>query len=281
MDLTFNQRTSMTQFIIDNKPHFEKKLLSEAVNVASKIQDILQTGNINLLINAQKLVLYVVEEREKELIEFAKQEGIVWAKHSLTLSFKLEWIHAIRRTLWHFLYRFDQLNNNPNELDRFYELEQQINDRIDDFLNNFFLSYSDYKDELINSQRKIVEHLSVPIIPVSPSVAVLPLIGMIDSYRIKTIEEKVLIEIVELKVQTLIIDLSGIVNMEKDILDHFQKVLSGVSMMGCEAVITGMRPELVRNMIHSGISFKDKAITKGTLQQTLKEYLEVNSAVTK
>jgi len=281
MDLTFNQRTSMTQFIIDNKPHFEKKLLSEAVNVASKIQDILQTGNINLLINAQKLVLYVVEEREKELIEFAKQEGIVWAKHSLTLSFKLEWVHAIRRTLWDFLYRFDQLNNNPNELDRFYELEQQINDRIDDFLNNFFLSYSDYKDELINSQRKIVEHLSVPIIPVSPSVAVLPLIGMIDSYRIKTIEEKVLIEIVELKVQTLIIDLSGIVNMEKDILDHFQKVLSGVSMMGCEAVITGMRPELVRNMIHSGISFKDKAITKGTLQQTLKEYLEVNSAVTK
>ncbi len=223
MDLTFNQRTSMTQFIIDNKPHFEKKLLSEAVNVASKIQDILQTGNINLLINAQKLVLYVVEEREKELIEFAKQEGIVWAKHSLTLSFKLEWVHAIRRTLWHFLYRFDQLNNNPNELDRFYELEQQINDRIDDFLNNFFLSYSDYKDELINSQRKIVEHLSVPIIPVSPSVAVLPLIGMIDSYRIKTIEEKVLIEIVELKVQTLIIDLSGIVNMEKDILDHFSK----------------------------------------------------------
>ncbi len=104
---------------------------------------------------------------------------------------------------------------------------------------------------------------------------------MIDSYRIKTIEEKVLIDIVQLKIQTLIIDLSGIVNMENDILDHFQKILSGISMMGCEAVITGMRPELVRNMIHSGISFKDKAITKGTLQQTLKQYLEVNSAVSR
>jgi rsbT co-antagonist protein RsbR len=277
MELTFNQRTSISEFIKENKHHFEKKLLSEAVTVASKIKDILQKGNIDLLVNAQRLVLYVVNQREEELVEFAKVEGIVWAKHSLTLAFKLEWVQAIRRTLWHFLYKYDQLSKNPNDLDRFYDLEKQINDQIDQFLNNFFLSYSNYKDELISSQRKLVEHLSVPIIPVSPSVAVLPLIGMIDSYRIKTIEEKILIDIANLKVQTLIIDLSGIVNMEKDIIDHFQKVLSGVSLMGCEAVLTGMRPELVRNMIHSGISFHDKAETRGTLQQTLKRYLNIES----
>lgn len=276
MELTFNERTSIADFITENKPQFEKKLLSEAVTVASKIKDILQKGNIDLLVNAQRLVLYVVNQKEDDLVNFAREEGVVWAKHSLTLAFKLEWVQAIRRTLWHFLYKYDQLGNNTNDLDRFYDLEKQMNDQIDQFLNNFFLSYSNYKDELISSQRMLVEHLSVPIIPVSPTVAVLPLIGMIDSYRIKTIEEKVLIDIADLKVQTLIIDLSGIVNMEKDILDHFQKVLSGISLMGCEAVITGIRPELVRNMIHSGISF-DKADTRGTLQQTLKRYLNLES----
>ncbi|WP_404332802.1 STAS domain-containing protein [Mesobacillus maritimus] len=276
MELTFNERTSIADFITENKPQFEKKLLSEAVTVASKIKDILQKGNIDLLVNAQRLVLYVVNQREDDLVNFAREEGVVWAKHSLTLAFKLEWVQAIRRTLWHFLYKYDQLGNNTNDLDRFYDLEKQMNDQIDQFLNSFFLSYSNYKDELISSQRMLVEHLSVPIIPVSPTVAVLPLIGMIDSYRIKTIEEKVLIDIADLKVQTLIIDLSGIVNMEKDILDHFQKVLSGISLMGCEAVITGIRPELVRNMIHSGISF-DKADTRGTLQQTLKKYLNLES----
>jgi rsbT co-antagonist protein RsbR len=274
LELTFNQRTSIAEFIKQNKQKFEEKLLSEAVTVASKIKEILQKGNIDLLVNAQRLVLYVVKQREEELVDFAREEGIVWAKHSLTLAFKLEWVQAIRRTLWHFLYKYDQMSKNPNELDRFYDLEKQINDQIDQFLNSFFLSYSNYKDELISSQRKLVEHLSVPIIPVSPTVAVLPLIGMIDSYRIRTIEEKVLIDIANLKVQTLIIDLSGIVNMEKDILDHFQKVLSGVLLMGCESVITGIRPELVRNMIHSGISF-DKADTRGTLQQTLKKYLHL------
>jgi len=274
MGLTYDEKSSITEFIINNKAQFENKLLSEAVNVASKIQDILQTGNIDLLVNAQKLVIYVVEQKETELVSFAEQEGVVWAKHSLTLAFKLEWVQAIRRTLWHFLYKFEQLHEKRSTMDQFYEQEKLINDRIDQFLNNFFLSYSHYKDELIKSQRQVVEHLSVPIIPVSRTVAVLPLIGLIDSYRIKTIEEKVLTDIEQLKVETLIIDLSGVVTMEKDILDHFRKVLSGISLMGCEAVLTGLRPELVRNMIHDGITFRDKANTRGTLQQTLKKYLE-------
>ncbi|MGX1373103.1 anti-anti-sigma regulatory factor [Priestia megaterium] len=73
-----------------------------------------------------------------------------------------------------------------------------------------------------------------------------------------------------------IIDLSGIANMEMHVIDHFQKILTGISMMGCKVIITGLRAELVRTMIHSGISFEDKAEAKGTLQQTLKEYLELH-----
>ena len=275
MDIKYNQRENMTDFIKDNKQNFQDKLLSEAVNVASKINDILETGNIDLLKNAQKLSLYVVEQKEEQLIAFAQQEGVAWAEHSLTLAFKLEWVQAIRRTLWHFLYQYDQINNHFNGREEFYALEKRINDRIDQFLNTFLISYSKYKDELIASQRDLVEHLSVPIIPLSQSVAVLPLTGMVDTYRIQTIEEKVLTGISDLKIQTLIIDLSGIANMEMHVIDHFQKILTGISMMGCKAILTGLRADLVRTMIHSGISFEERAETKGTLQQTLKEYLEL------
>ncbi|MBG9476019.1 STAS domain-containing protein [Priestia megaterium] len=276
MEIIYNQREKLTDFIRDNKQNFQEKLLSEAVNVASKITDILETGNIDLLKNAQKLSLYVVEQKEEQLIAFAQQEGVAWAEHALTLAFKLEWVQAIRRTLWHFLYQYDRINNHFNSREEFYALEKRINDKIDQFLNTFLISYSKYKDELIASQRDLVEHLSVPIIPLSQSVAVLPLIGMVDTYRIQTIEEKVLTGISDLKIQTLIIDLSGIANMEMHVIDHFQKILTGISMMGCKAILTGLRADLVRTMIHSGISFEEKAETKGTLQQTLKEYLELH-----
>ncbi|PLR95039.1 STAS domain-containing protein [Bacillus sp. T33-2] len=275
MQGNINHREGFTDFITQNRLNFDEKLLKEASQVASKINDILETGNIDLLKNAEKLVLYVVKMKKDELIAFAEQEGVAWAQHSLTLAFKLEWVQAIRRTVWHFLYQYDRLKGNSGGIDDFYSLEKRINDQIDQFLNSFFLSYSNYKDELINAQRKLVEHLSVPIIPISETVAVLPLIGAIDSFRMQTIEEKALIEIANLRIQTLIIDLSGIGVMEIDVIDHFQKVLSGISMMGCKAVITGLRPELVRKMIHSGISFERKTETKGTLQQTLAEYLVV------
>lgn len=278
VETTFYKSHHVTAFISENREQFEKKLLSEAVNVASKIHEILQKGNIDLLKNAEKLILYVVEEQESNLIQFAQQEGVLWAEHSLTVAFKLEWIQAIRRTLWHFLYQFDRLNVAQVNREEFFALEKRINDRIDQFLNTFFLSYTNYKDELLNSQRKLVEHLSVPIIPISTSVAVLPLIGMIDEYRMQIIEEKVLMDISRLKVQTLIMDLSGIATMEMNVIDHFQKVMNGISMMGSKAVITGLRPELVRKMIHAGISFEQKAETRGTLQQTLKQFLDKETA---
>ncbi|MEH7443521.1 STAS domain-containing protein [Bacillus sp. JJ1122] len=274
-EATYVQKDDVIEFIRANREIFEKKLLSEAVNVASKIHDILQRGNIDLLKNAEKLVGYIVEQDEESLIAFAEIEGVAWAEHSLTVAFKLEWIQAIRRTLWQFLNQFEIMNGKFSDKNDFFELEKRINDQVDQFLNTFFLSYTKYKDELLNSQRKLVEHLSVPIIPISTSVAVLPLIGMIDEYRMQIIEEKVLMDISRLKVQTLIMDLSGIADMEKNVIDHFQKVLNGINMMGSKAVITGMRPELVRNMIHTGINFVQKAETRGTLQQTLRHYLDI------
>ncbi|SDM61433.1 Anti-anti-sigma regulatory factor (antagonist of anti-sigma factor) [Fictibacillus solisalsi] len=274
------QQKQITDFIKYHREEFQTKLLSEAGNVAGKINDILQSGNIDLLKNAEKMIMFVVEKRDNELISFAQQEGVAWAKHALTLTLKLEWVHAIRRTIWHYLYEFDLENTNERSISDYretiFQMEQLVNDGIDKFLNSFFISYSTFKDELISAQRKMVEHLSVPIIPISPFVAVLPLIGVIDVYRIDTIEEKVLSEISNLKIRTLIIDLSGITDMDIEVIHHFQKVLSGVSLMGCEAVITGLRAELVRKMIHLDISFDEYASTKGTLQQTLTTYFKTN-----
>jgi rsbT co-antagonist protein RsbR len=274
MSYKFLDMEIVTDFLRENREDFQQKLLSEAVNVSGKINDILEKGNIDLLKNAELVAHYIVENKEEELIEFAKIEGIAWAQHDLTLAFKLEWVHAIRRTLWYFLYQFDEEQGDGEaSREKFFLLEKRINDNVDQFLNNFFISYSDYKDEQLWSHKKLVENLSVPIIPVNSTIAVLPLIGMIDSYRVNALEEKVLMEISSIKIQTLIIDLSGTAEMEMDVLFQFEKILNGINMMGCKAILTGLRVELVRNIVNSGIAFDSLVEIKGTLQQTLKEHL--------
>ncbi|MFJ7939350.1 STAS domain-containing protein [Peribacillus sp. NPDC096622] len=262
------------EFLLQNKSEFEEYLLSAAVNVRDKIEEILLIGNVDLLNNAHKLVSYIVEQNETDLVAFAEQEGVTWATHSLTLSFKLEWIQALRRTLWTFLYKFEQEKKAFMEDSKvFFDLEKIVNEKVDVFLKSFFVSYSDYKDKLILAQQNLVENLSVPIIPVTSTTCVLPLIGTIDYSRIQIIEEKVLMEIGKLRIQTLILDLSGIIEMEVEMINDLMKILDGTAMMGCKAVVTGLRPEVVTKMIRSGIQLDNKAETKGTLQQALKDYL--------
>ncbi|MBG9589890.1 STAS domain-containing protein [Cytobacillus oceanisediminis] len=266
-------KEELLHYINEDGENFENKLLNEAVNVSGKINDILRMGNIDLLKNARKLIYFIVNRNNEELVSFARQEGIAWAEHSLTLALKLEWVQAIRRTLWQIISKLNVEKGLKIQDLEFFELEQVVNDQIDQFLNNFFLSYSEFKDHMLYKQREIVEHLSVPIIPVSDTVSVLPLIGLIDSFRVQIIEEKVLNEIAATRIQTLVMDLSGVATMEKHVIDGLQMIITGVDLMGCKTVLTGLRPDLVREMVRAGINLQKDAETQGTLRETLKKYL--------
>ncbi|MFC5602379.1 STAS domain-containing protein [Sporosarcina koreensis] len=261
----------LKKYIQDNGESFEEELLYEAATVREKINTILEVGNIDLINNAHKLVSYALETKLDELRNFAQVEGIAWATHSLTLSFKLEWVQAIRRTLWTFLQRYIAENNVEIE---FFQLERQINSYIDQFLNAFFISYSAYKDELLKAQRELVENLSVPIIPITPTVCILPIIGSIDYYRSKVMEEKVLTEVGRKHIQTLLMDLSGIADMEAEVIDQLKKIIDGAAMMGCSTAITGLRPDVVRSMVRLGVKFDKNTLTVGTLQQALSIYFK-------
>ncbi|WP_306418805.1 STAS domain-containing protein [Brevibacillus reuszeri] len=119
----------------------------------------------------------------------------------------------------------------------------------------------------------MVEDLLVPIIPVTPSVCILPLIGKMDEYRMETLEDKVLSHIGSSRIDTLIIDLSGVLHMELPILKHITNLINGMSMMGCKTVVTGLRPEIVKQIIRSGLAFEERVIAKATLEQALDDFL--------
>ena len=273
MEYTYQNTFQTKDFFQANSKVFEQTLLSEAVNVKDKINEILTIGNIDLINNAHKIVVYIIDGEEEKLQAFAKQEGIAWATHSIELSFKLEWVQAIRRTLWNMIEKYNEFTNGSIKND-FFILENQINTLVDQFLNTFFISYSSFKDSLIYEQKKMVENLSVPIIPINPTVCILPLIGSVDSSRMDILEEKVLTDIGVSRIQTLIMDLSGIAEMDDDIVLRLRKITDSTAMMGCNTVITGLRKEVVKKMTKLQISFGENTRTLGTLQKALGEFFK-------
>ncbi|WP_164215490.1 STAS domain-containing protein [Virgibacillus sp. YIM 98842] len=276
LNLRYSKGNGITDFLIENREEFESKLLEEP-NVREKVEEIRVVGNINLLENAHKLILMVVEEKEEEIIQFANQEGIAWANSSLTLSFKLKWVQKIRKNLWTFLYKFDRFTEESYTRETYYDFGKKMNELLDEFLKEFFITYSSYKDRLLDEQKQLVESLSVPIIPISPKISILPLIGTMDSYRANIVEEKVLVEIGAKRVQTLIMDLSGIADMDSEAIHYFLKLYDGISMMGCRSVITGMRPEVVRKIINFDESFAHNVEKRGTVEQALNEHFRAGS----
>ncbi|MDY0405849.1 anti-anti-sigma factor [Virgibacillus sp. 179-BFC.A HS] len=252
MNLLYENKEDIKHFFKNEEDRFEERLLEQAVNVRDKLKEIDAIGNINLVNNAKKLVNYVIEENQEEIKAFAKQEGIIWAKNAMTLALKLEWVQAIRRTFWEFIEEY-------TEKKRFLQLQmtslfsKKIDDMVDDFMNGFFLSYAVYKDELLEKQRKLVDNLSVPIIPITQTISVLPLIGTLDDNRARIIEEKALMEIAKSKVHTLIIDLSGIAETSPESVSYFAKLMEAIKMMGCEPILTGLRPEMVQQMLEMDI----------------------------
>lgn len=272
MHFTFDSSMSLQTFFNENDQLFEQTLLAEAEETRGHIRRILQTGHIDLLQNARQVITYTLEGDKEQLQTFGRHEGEAWAVAAIDPSFKLKWVHALRRAVWMFIEQYHQLTNETDRAS-FFLWEREVNDCLDLFLNTFVLSYTTYKEDVLQEQEQLVQTLSAPIIPVSTFVSILPVIGTMDERRAESLIEKVLHMVAERKIRTLIVDLSGLEYRQAGRIDTFNNVIDGVSLMGCEIVMTGVPTPLAQEMATSAIVWKPHVKTLGSLQQAFQEYL--------
>ncbi|WP_239630617.1 ATP-binding protein [Paenibacillus sp. H1-7] len=269
LNLHYVHDQSFSQFYTANKIDFFELLKLQG----KELFEIIKSTEIDsdfILESANKVVLLLNDRDEHGLIVHAKEHGRNWASHNLDLILKLEWLQMLRKTYWDFL--FNYYINVEQSQKQFFELERQVNFNLDTYMKHFASSYSEYKNEVLQSQREVIEDLSLPVIPLSDHMAILPIVGKLDTLRAKKIQEHVLVRIYQLKLKQVIIDLSGVVYMDTAIVSHLFKIVNGIIIQGCKAIITGIRPEITNTMVELGISFHEKVETRGSLQQALEEY---------
>ncbi|WLV25219.1 anti-anti-sigma factor [Aciduricibacillus chroicocephali] len=98
--------------------------------------------------------------------------------------------------------------------------------------------------------------LSVPIIPISSSIAILALQGNISSTRGLKISECVLDYVTEKQIDYLIIDLSEMKRNYKEFLDSINRLISSLKLMGIDVMLSGVSPELASVFIYSTSSIE-------------------------
>jgi anti-anti-sigma factor len=270
LDLQYTEGQGFSDFFLENKAEFNELLTSQGREF---IDNIISSSGMDeefLIESAHKIVRLLNEINEQGLVLHAKEQGKGWAKFNLELLLILEWFHVIRKIYWDFLFNYHHhINSTAKEV---FELERAVNYSLDTYLKHFSASFAAYTKELLKSQRNIIEDLSVPIIPLNESVAILPIVGALDIQRARKIQETVLMRIYELKVKHLILDLSGVAFMDTGVVQQFCRILNGIDIQGCKAIITGIRPEITNKMVEIGTDLHKKVETKGTLQQAIEEF---------
>lgn len=270
LNVQYEEGQSFAEFFTQNQAQFRELIQSLAESVHEQIEDI---GNMDvkfLIDSALEMINLLSHDHQHALVMHAKDTSREWARNDLPMISILEWFQSLRKVYWDFLYNY----HKHVDLDKvaFFELERKTNFTLDTYINHFSSTFMEHKNEILRSHRELIDDLSVPIIPLSASVAVLPIVGTMDTYRSKKIQEQVLHQISLLKINRIIIDLSGVAYLDTAVVKHMFRIVEGISILGCKAIVTGIRPEIANTMIELGLTLTDKVETRGSLQQALELY---------
>lgn len=134
-----------------------------------------------------------------------------------------------------------------------YDAAELLHALLDHATYSYTHAYTiSYQNKLTTARQEFLE-LSAPVVPISDSVAILPLVGSIEIDRAHYILERTLLSASELKINTLIVDLSGVIRVDTMVAEQVIKIIQSLELIGVKAVLTGIRPETAQSLTALGV----------------------------
>jgi len=121
-------------------------------------------------------------------------------------------------------------------------------------------------DETTNRMIATLAELSTPLIPLSDTVVVMPIIGAVDSRRAQQVMETLLGGIAENGANVAIIDITGVSVVDTQVANVFVQAAQAVKLLGAQVMLTGIRPEVAQTLIGLGVDLRG-IVTHSSLQR--------------
>lgn len=126
------------------------------------------------------------------------------------------------------------------------------------------------QQQIIDAQQVAIRELSTPLIPLSPSVVLMPLIGSLDSYRAQLVMETLLEGIALHQAETAILDITGLSVVDTGVANALMQAAQAVRLLGARVVLTGIGPAMAQSLVHLGTDLTS-VTTRGSLQSAVVE----------
>jgi rsbT co-antagonist protein RsbR len=122
------------------------------------------------------------------------------------------------------------------------------------------------RQEIIRAQQLAIAQLSTPLIPITDTVLVMPIIGVLDSSRAVQIMQTLLEGISSSRGEVAIVDITGVPVVDTQVANALIQAARAVRLLGAEVVLTGIRPEVAHTLVGLGADLSS-VTTCGTLQR--------------
>jgi rsbT co-antagonist protein RsbR len=111
------------------------------------------------------------------------------------------------------------------------------------------------QQEIIEAQRRALQELSTPIIPVLEGIIVVPLIGSIDTMRARDFTRVLLAGIREHRAKVVILDITGVPIVDSGVADHLNRTIQAARLKGARTIVTGISDAVAETIVDLGIDW--------------------------
>lgn len=141
---------------------------------------------------------------------------------------------------------------------------------FDELIMAIFRTYLTERENTLKAQEEELRETSTPIAEIWDGVLTLPIIGTLDSSRTMLVMEALLNRIAKDHARAVVMDLTGVKNIDSQVSHHLIQMVRAVQLMGADAIITGIHPEIARALVSLNIDLS-RVTTRASLSDGLKE----------
>ena len=130
---------------------------------------------------------------------------------------------------------------------------------------------------MLAQQAETLLELSTPLLMIDMNIAIMPLIGTIDSRRAMNIMERMLTGIAARSIQVVIIDITAILMVDTQVADALIRASHAAKLLGATVILTGIQPEVAQMMIELGVDLQG-ILTRSSLQSGIQTALTTRTS---
>lgn len=131
-------------------------------------------------------------------------------------------------------------------------------------------TYIDQRERTIRQQQEAIRELSTPVLQVRERLLILPIIGILDTYRARQLTENLLRSIRDNRARVVVMDITGVAAVDSRVANHLLQTVAAARLMGATVIITGLSAEVAQTLVTLGVDLT-ALNTVGDLQGGIEE----------